>query len=116
MNIQISIRHMIASLVNKKMILEMCYEIKNKYKSVNKIDIKIEDINGPYKTGIDKRCHLTVRGKDNLAFDIDDIDREINCAVDNAFYLLKKALRKHSHPNNRHSHNTIYSHTKINRY
>ena len=87
---------MIASQVNKKMILDLCSEIFNKFKSISIIDVKIEDINGPHKSGIDKRCHLKVRGKNNLAFDIDDIDAEINCAIDSAFYHLKSALERYS--------------------
>ena len=115
MDIQISIRHMIASLVNKKMILELCDEINNKYTSVNKIDIKIEDINGPNKSGIDKRCHLKVRGKNNLTIDIDDIDTEINCAIDNSFYHLNHALKKHSCIRSQHLNNTTSGNNSINR-
>jgi hypothetical protein len=115
MDIQISIRHMIASLVNKKMVLELCGEINNKYKSVNIIDIKIEDINGPNKSGIDKRCHLKVRGKNNLMFDIDDIDTEIDCAIDNSFYHLNLALEKYSCIRNQHLNNTTYGNNSINR-
>jgi len=106
MIIQISIRHMIASLVNKKMILELCSEINNKYKSIYNIDVKIEDINGPHKAGIDKCCHLKVRGTNNLAFDIYDIDNEINYAIDNAFNHLNQILERHSCLYNRRLHNS----------
>ena len=107
---------MIASLVNKKMILELCGEIKDKYKLVNKIDIKIEDINGPNKSGIDKRCHLKVRGNNNLTFDIDDIDTEIDCAIDNSFYHLNQALEKHSCIKNQLLKNATSGANNINRY
>ena len=94
MNVQISIRHMVASQVSKQMIRELCGEINNKYESVNNIDVKIEDINGPHKAGIDKRCHLKVRGRSHLSIDIEDIDADINCAIDNAFYRLTQKLER----------------------
>ena len=94
MNVQISIRHMMASQVSKQMIRELCGEISNQYKPIYNIDVKIEDTNDPYKAGIDKRCHLKVRGSNHLSIDIEDIDVDINCAIDNAFYRLKRALER----------------------
>jgi ribosome-associated translation inhibitor RaiA len=35
-----------------------------------------------------------VRGKNNLAIDVDDIDSDINYAIDNAFRRLKKILKR----------------------
>ena len=94
MNVQISIRHMQASQVSKQSIRKLCGEIINKHEPINHIDVKIEDINGPYKAGIDKRCHLKVRGKNHLAIDVDDIDSDVNYAIDNAFRRLKKILKR----------------------
>ena len=111
MNVQISIRHMQASQVSKRSIRMLCGEIINKHEPINNIDVKIEDINGPHKAGIDKRCHLKVRGKNHLAIDVDDIDSDINYAIDNAFQRLKKILkRKHIQRNDlieRDEHHTI---------
>jgi ribosome-associated translation inhibitor RaiA len=105
MNVQISIRHMVASKVIKQMVNDLCHEVKNKYEYIQNIDVKIEDMNGPYKTGIDKRCHLKVRGNDHLAIDINDIDEDITHAIDRAFHHLKKTLKNYSynkfkHPGN----------------
>jgi len=97
MNVQISIRHMMATKVIRQMIKDLCQEIKNQYGNILNIDIKIEDINGPYKSGIDKRCHLKVRGSDHLAIDIDDIDEDITHAIERAFQHLKKLLKAYSY-------------------
>lgn len=94
MNVQICIRHMQASQVSKQTIRKLCGEIINKYEPIKNIDVKIEDINGPHKAGIDKRCHLKVRGKNHLAIDVDDIDSDVNYAIDNAFRRLKKLLKR----------------------
>ena len=98
MNVQISIRHMQASQVSKQTIRKLCGEIINKYEPIKNIDVKIEDINGPHKAGIDKRCHLKVRGINHLAIDVDDINSDINSdinyAIDNAFRRLKKILKR----------------------
>ena len=100
MNVQISIRHMQASDVSKQSIRILCGEIINRHEPINNIDVKIEDINGPHKAGIDKRCHLKVRGKNHLAIDVDDIDSDINHAIDNAFRRLKKILKRKHLPGN----------------
>jgi len=94
MNVQISIRHIQATQVSKQSIRKLCGEIINKHEPINNIDVKMEDINGPHKAGIDKRCHLKVRGKNRLAIDIDDVDSDINYAIDNAFRRLKKILKR----------------------
>lgn len=95
MNVQISIRHMVASKLIKQMVKDLCREVKNKYENIQNIDVKIEDINGPYKAGIDKRCHLKVRGINHMAIDIDDIDEDITYAIDLAFHHLKEVLKNH---------------------
>lgn len=58
------------------------------------IDVKIDNINGPYKSGIDKRCHLKVRGKEHLVIDIAEVDENLDCAIDNAFQRLKKDMKR----------------------
>lgn len=98
------------------MIIELCGEINNKYKAVNNIDIKIEDINGPNKSGIDKRCHLKVRGNNNLVIDIDDIDTDIDYAIDNSFYHLNQALEKYSCIKSQHLKNIASTANYTNRY
>lgn len=94
MNVQISIRHMAVSHGIKQLVHEMCDEVQNKYGDIKCIDVMIEDVNGPYKAGIDKRCHLRVRGKDRLAIDIDEIDEDLSYSIDQAFYHLYQALRR----------------------
>jgi len=93
MNVQISIRHMSVSQVVKQTVHELCSEVQNKYGDIQYIDVKIEDINGPHKAGIDKHCHLKVRGRERLTIDIDEIDEDLDCAIDNAFRHLKQALK-----------------------
>lgn len=97
MNVQISIRHMAVSQLVKQMVRELCGEIYRKNNDIQNIDVNIEDINGPHKAGIDKRCHLKVRGKERLIIDIDEIDEDLDCAIDKAFHQLKQVLRR-CHP------------------
>jgi len=97
MNVQISIRHMVASKTIKQMVKDLCHEIHKKYEYIQNIDVKIEDINGPHKSGIDKRCHLKVRGSNHLVMDINDIDEDITYAIDRAFQHLKKSLKIYSY-------------------
>ena len=85
---------MTVSQVIKKMVREFCGEIQNKYGEIQLIDIRIEGVNGPHKAGIDQRCHLKVRGKERMAIDIDEIDEDLHCAIDNAFQRLKQLLRR----------------------
>lgn len=95
MNIQVSIRHMMASNVINKMVNDLCQEVNSTYQNIRRIDVKLEDINGPFKSGIDKRCHLKVRGSDHLCIDIDDVDEDILSAIERAFHHLKKALKSY---------------------
>jgi ribosome-associated translation inhibitor RaiA len=97
MNVQISIRHMAVTQVYKHMLRDLCGEMQKKYGEIQNIDVKIEDITGPHKKSIDKRCHLKVRGKKHLAIDIDRVDEDLDSAIDNAFLHLKQALRRY-HP------------------
>ena len=93
MSVKLSIRHMAVSHVIKTMVRELCNEVKNKYDGIQIIDVMIDNINGPHKYGIDKRCHIKVRGKEHLAIDIDEIDEDLDCSIDNAFHRLKCMLR-----------------------
>lgn len=94
MNVEISIRHMATSYVVNQMIKDLCNEVNNKYENIKNIDVIIEDINGPYKAGIDKRCHLKVRGSNHLAIDIDE---DISHAIERAFQHLIKLLKTYSY-------------------
>ena len=98
MNIQLSIRHMTAPEGIKKLVHDLCKQLHNKYKAIQYFDVKIEDINGPYKAGIDKRCHLKIRGHEHLAIDVDKIDSDLYCAIELAFrrltHLLKRSFAK----------------------
>lgn len=76
------------------MLRELCGEMQKEYGEIQNIDVKIEDITGPHKKSIDKRCHLKVRGKKHLAIDIDEVDEDIDSAIDNAFLHLKQVLRR----------------------
>ncbi len=106
MSAQISIRHMVAPRLIRQMVQNLCHEIKNQYKYIQNIDVKIEDINGPHKAGVDKRCHLKVRGSDHLTIDIDDVDEDVTYAIDRAFRHLKKTLKIYS----------FNKHKRLNRY
>ncbi|PCJ86271.1 MAG: hypothetical protein COA54_09075 [Thiotrichaceae bacterium] len=97
MNVEISIRHMATSYVVNQMIKDLCNEVNNKYENIKNIDVIIEDINGPYKAGVDKRCHLKVRGSNHLAIDIDDVDEDISHAIERAFQHLIKLLKTYSY-------------------
>jgi ribosome-associated translation inhibitor RaiA len=92
MNIQISVRRMTVSQVMKRVVRDLCSDIQNKCNRIQDIDVKIEDINGPNKSGMDKRCHLKVRGKEHLAIDVEEVDEDVLSAVDNAFRRLKQVL------------------------
>jgi hypothetical protein len=72
--------------------------VQNNYGGIQNIHVKIEDVNGPHKTGIYKRCHLRVRGKEHLAIDVDEIDEDLGYAIDQAFCYLSQAVR-HIRPN-----------------
>jgi ribosome-associated translation inhibitor RaiA len=83
---------MAVSQVVKKIVRDLCSEVQNKCNGIQDIDVKIEDINGHAKSGMDKRCHLKVRGKERLAIDVDEVDEDIHSAIDNAFRRLKQML------------------------
>lgn len=87
---------MVVSKSIRQMIQDLCLEIKYKYSYIQNIDVKIADLNGPYKAGVDKRCHLKVRGHNHLAIDINDVDEDITHAIDRAFRHLKKTLKIYS--------------------
>jgi ribosome-associated translation inhibitor RaiA len=92
MNIQISVRRMTVSQVMKRVVRDLCSDIQNKCNRIQDIDVKIEDINGHNKSGMDKRCHLKVRGKERLAIDVEEVDEDLHSAIDNAFRRLTQVL------------------------
>ncbi len=92
MNVQISIRHMAVSQGVKRLVHELCAEVQSKYEDIQIIDVKIEDVNGPHKAGVDKRCHLKVRGKERLVIDVDEVDEDLGHAIDHAFRRLYQTL------------------------
>ena len=94
MNINISIRRLTASHKLKLLLQDACRQLPISHLAVKQIDVVIEDINGPYKAGIDKRCHLKVRGSGNLAIDVDKIDSDLYCAIDEAFHRLTCILKR----------------------
>ncbi len=92
MNIQISVRRMTIPQVMKQIVRELCSDIQNKCNGIQNIDVKIENINGHDISGMDKRCHLKVRGKEHLAVDVEELDEDIHSAIDSAFRRLKQVL------------------------
>jgi ribosome-associated translation inhibitor RaiA len=85
---------MVATQGVKQLVRELCDEVQNKYGDIQNIDVMIEDVNGPHKAGIDKRCHLRVRGKEHLAIDADEIEEDLGDAIYQAFRHLYEALRR----------------------
>jgi ribosome-associated translation inhibitor RaiA len=94
MNVQISIRHLAVSPGVKQLVHELCEEVQNKYGEIQNIDVMIEGVNGSHKAGIDKRCHLRVRGMEHLVIDADGIDEDLGDAIYRAFRHLYQALRR----------------------
>lgn len=94
MNVQITIRHLVVSQGVKQLVRELCDEVQNKYGDIQNIDVMIEGVNGSHKAGIDKHCHLRVRGKEHLAIDADEIDEDLGDAIYQAFHSLYQALRR----------------------
>ncbi len=99
MSIRISVRRMSISLDMKKMIRETCEKLSGTYDDIQDIEIFIDDVNGPDKGGVDKRCHVKVRGVNHLSLDIVKVSRDIYTAIDLAFsrlvQLLKQEFKSH---------------------
>ena len=94
MNIQISVRHMSVPRGFRQLIHNLCLEVHNQYRFIQNIDVVVEDINGPYKSGIDKRCHLSVRDKGHMAVDVDECESELGQVIDHAFSRLYQLLKR----------------------
>ena len=95
MTIQIVVRHMNLSCDIKECARELCEEVMQYWPDIMRIRIVLDDINGPNKAGIDKRCHLIVRGRHHLRFDIDEHCDDIWQSLHTAFKRLKKKLMQH---------------------
>ena len=94
MNIQISVRRMPISLGLEKVINETCNDLSSKFNHIQSIEVYLEDINGPHKGGLDKRCHLKVRGKNHLSIDVTEIKRDLYSAIDKAFTRLTQIIKR----------------------
>jgi ribosome-associated translation inhibitor RaiA len=94
MNIQISVRRMPISLDMKKVINETCNDLSSKFNDIQTIEVYLEDINGPNKGGLDKCCHLKVRGPNHLSVDVTEIKRDLYSAIDKAFSRLVEIIKR----------------------
>lgn len=94
MNIQISVRRMPISLDMKKVINETCNDLSSKFNDIQSIEVYLEDINGPHKGGLDKCCHLKVRGQNHLCVDVTEIKRDLYSAIDKAFSRLVQLIKR----------------------
>jgi len=94
MNVQISVRRMPLSLGMQKVISETCNDISLKFNFIKTIEVYLEDINGPYKGGLDKRCHIKVRRQRRLCVDIIEIKRDLYSAIDDAFSRLIQIIKR----------------------
>lgn len=94
MNIQISVRRMPISLDMKKVINETCNDLSSKFNDIQSIEVYLEDVNGPHKGGLDKCCHLKVRGQNHLSVDVTEIRRDLFSAFDKAFTRLVQIVKR----------------------
>lgn len=94
MNVQISVRRMPLSLGMEKVINETCNDISSKFNDIQTIEVYLEDINGPHKGGLDKRCHLKVRGQKHFNVDVTEIKRDLYSAIDKAFSRLIQIIKR----------------------
>ena len=94
MNVQISVRRMPLSLGMENVINQTCNDISSKFHDIHIIEVYLEDINGPYKGGLDKRCHLKVRGLNHFSVDVTEISRDLYSAVDRAFSRLIQIIKR----------------------
>ncbi len=94
MNIQLSIRHMNISESLKGLIHELCNEVAALDSGIRQMEVTLDDVNGPHKAGIDKCCHLHLRGDDHLVIDIQEMDRELTYAIDQAFARLRQQVQR----------------------
>lgn len=82
------------SLDMKKVINETCNDLSSKFNNIQTIEVYLEDINGPHKGGLDKCCHLKVRGQNHLSVDVTEIRRDLFSAFDKAFTRLVQIIKR----------------------
>lgn len=94
MTIQIVTRHMCPPIELKQRVIELCKEVMQRFPDVLRIRVVLDDINGPDKAGVDKRCHLMVRGRNHLRIDINEFQDDVWSSIDAAYrQLLIKLAR-----------------------
>ena len=89
---QIVSRHMELDKELKANITRLINKIPRYDLHITSIRVIIEDVNGPNKGGIDRRCHLSVRGAHKLDIEIEEIDENCWQAVALAFQRLDHPL------------------------
>ena len=94
MSIQVVTRHMCLSMDCKDRVAQRCTAVIRCCPDVLHIRVVLDDTNGPYKAGVDKRCHLTVRGRDHLRIDVDKLRADVWQSVDAAFGELWIRLKR----------------------
>lgn len=95
MSIEIVTRHMCISTDLKRGVTELCEAVMRCFPDVLRVRVVLDDINGPNKAGIDKRCHLLVRGRDHLRIDINEFQDDVWQSVDSAFRQLSIKLARY---------------------
>ena len=94
MNIQVVTRHLDGGkgaangLIDH--IHQVCVEFGERCADALDIQVVLEDINGPTKGGVDKHCHIKVRGRQRLHFDASATRPELWQATDAAFRRLDR--------------------------
>ena len=94
MNVQIVARHLKVSASLQQSIRQRCTEAFNFMEGLLEIQVVIEDMNGPDKHGIDKRCHVHVRGLHRFRLDVEQVADEISLAIDLTFMQLQARLKR----------------------
>lgn len=95
MSIQIVTRHMCLSTDIKQRVNELCGEVLRSFPDVLRLRVVLDDINGPDKAGVDKRCHLMVRGRNHLRIDIEALRDDVLQSVGEAFRRLSAKLARY---------------------
>lgn len=91
---QIVSRHMELDKDLKATIAHLINTVPHYGIEITRINVILEDVNGPHKGGIDMRCHLSVRGPHKLDIEIDEIDENCWQAVSLAFRRLHQVLSR----------------------
>ena len=94
MNVQIVTRHLDpgkgAARGLTEHIRQVCLEFGERCADAQDIQVVLEDINGPTKGGVDKHCHIKVRGRERLHLDASATRPELWQAADAAFRRLDR--------------------------